>query len=99
MSNPETSLAVTEHTAPVPSVATEPMLRGAMRSVPFRLAVSIPVSGLKLRGLRQLHVGQVFTTDISAAEDVPVRAGGSLLGYAELDNVDGAMALRMTRLS
>jgi flagellar motor switch protein FliN/FliY len=99
MSNPETSLSTTDNPMPSVAVAEEAVVRGVVRSVPFRLAVTIPVSGLKLRDLRELRVGQVFPTPISAAEDVPVRAGGALLGYAELDNVDGAMAVRMTRLS
>ncbi|AFL88128.1 flagellar motor switch/type III secretory pathway protein [Terriglobus roseus DSM 18391] len=99
MSALETSLAVTDPVGITPTPSQDTMTRGAIRSIPFRLAVTIPVSGLKLRSLRELGIGELFVTDIAASEDVPVFLGGALLGYAELDNVDGAMAVRMTRLS
>ncbi len=69
------------------------------RNVPFRLAVTIPLAGMKLRDLCLLRPGTTLFTYISAAEDVPVRVGGALLGWAELDNVDGQMAIRLTRLT
>jgi flagellar motor switch/type III secretory pathway protein FliN len=99
MSDPEASLAIANNEAAAQTSTTDLMSGGVMRSIPFRLAVTIPVAGLKLRSVRELCAGQVITTDISASEDVPVRAGGALLGYAELDDVEGTMAVRMTRLS
>ncbi len=70
----------------------------AAQPIPFRLGISVPVMGMKLRDLRELAIGAVFTTGISASEDVPVRVGGVVLGWGELDNVDGTMAVRLTRL-
>lgn len=88
----ETPLATTR--------ATErPAMRGPVRMIPFRLSVSVPLHGWKLGCLCDLKVGQLFLTNVSATEDVPVRVGGTLLGSAELDNVDGQMAVRLTRLS
>ncbi len=72
---------------------------GVICTIPFRVAVSIAVPGMKLRGLRELKVGQVLHTATSVTEDVPVRAGNVLLGYAELDNLDGQMSVRLTRLN
>jgi flagellar motor switch/type III secretory pathway protein FliN len=69
------------------------------RSVPFRLTITVPVPGLKLRSLRALRTGTIFLTDRPAAEDVPVTVAGVMLGWGELDNVDGQMALRLTRLA
>ena len=69
------------------------------RSVPFRVAVTVPVRGVKLRDLLALRRGSRLLSSVSAAEDVPVRAGGALLGWAELDNVDGQMAIRLMRLA
>ena len=69
------------------------------RNVPFRLAISIPLAGMRLRDLCLLRPGTNLLTYVSAAEDVPVRVGGALLGWAELDNVDGQMAIRLTRLT
>jgi flagellar motor switch/type III secretory pathway protein FliN len=82
----------------LPAAAVESPTMLAARRVPFRVAITIPVLALKLRDLRSLQVGAVFTTAVSAAEDVPVRVGGASLGWAELDNVDGQMAVRLTRL-
>ncbi len=70
----------------------------AAQTVPFRLSIAVPVCGMKLRDLRSLFIGAVFCTHVSAAEDVPVRVGGAMLGWGELDNVDGQMAVRLTRL-
>ena len=69
------------------------------RSVPFRLTITVPLPGLKLRSLRSLRAGTIFLTDTPAAEDVPVTVAGATLGWGELDNVDGQMALRLTRLT
>lgn len=76
-----------------------PSIRGQVCAIPFRLSVSVPLHGWKLGRLCELEQGDLLLTGISAVEDVPVRAGGVLLGYAELDNVDGQMAVRLTRLS
>jgi flagellar motor switch/type III secretory pathway protein FliN len=70
-----------------------------LRGVPLRLAVTIPVPRLKLRDVRSLRAGRLVLTEISAAEDVPVTVGGALLGWAELDSIDGRMAIRLTSLS
>jgi flagellar motor switch protein FliN/FliY len=77
----------------------EPNALRHLHSVPFRLTVAIPIQGLKLRDLQILGKGRILKTVISAVEDVPVSVGGTLLGWAELDNVDGRMAVRLTRLS
>ncbi len=77
----------------------EPNAIRHLRSVPLRLAVTIPIQGLKLRDLQILGKGRTLRTVIPAVEDVPVSVGGALLGWAELDNVDGRMAVRLTRLS
>ena len=69
------------------------------RAVPFRLTITVPLPGLRLRSLRALRVGTLFVTETPAAEDVPVTVAGATLGWGELDNVDGQMALRLTRLA
>lgn len=80
------------------AVSNSSSIRGQMRNIPFRLSVTIPLIGWRLRGLRELRQGQLLLTGVSAAEDVPVSIGGAPLGHAELDNVDGQMAVRLTRL-
>ncbi len=98
MLQPEPSappLEAAPSTLPVPEM---PAVWHAAQIVPFRLSIAIPVCGMKLRDLRSLSAGAVFCTHVSAADDVPVRVGGAVLGWGELDNVDGQMAVRLTRL-
>lgn len=87
---PEPSVALS-----VPSV---PLIQGRVRNMPFRLSAAIPLVGWRLHCLRGLQAGQLIVTGVSATEDVPVSVGEALLAHAELDNVDGQMAIRLTRL-
>ena len=87
---------------PVGNLLQSPLVTASWhvaRNVPFRLSITIPLAGLKLRDLHSLRGGSTLSTNVSAAEDVPVRVGGALLGWAELDDVDGQMAIRLTRLT
>ncbi len=70
----------------------------AARAVPFRMAISVPLAGMKLRDLHELHCGSLLLTSVSSSDDVSVHVGAAMLGWAELDNVDGKMAVRLTRL-
>ncbi len=98
MNKPDSGPEVQEP-APIELPAPEvPASWRAAQTVPFRLSIAVPVTGMKLRDLRGLSAGMVFSTLISAAEDVPVRVGGAVMGWGELDNVDGRMAVRLTRL-
>ena len=80
------------------SVPSGSLIQGRGRNMPFRLSVTIPLIGWRLHRLRDLQRGQLIVTGVSATEDVPVTIGEALLAHAELDNVDGQMAIRLTRL-
>lgn len=82
-----------------PGLPAPSAIRGAIRQVPFRLCATVPLAGLKLGDIQTLRKGQVLATTIAAAHDVPVLVGGALFAYAELDNMDGQMAVRITSLS
>lgn len=99
MSTPENSDSRQSVEQPVELTLTSgSSIRGQVRNIPFRLSVTIPLMGWRLRALRELRQGHLLLTGVSAAEDVPVSVGGAVLGHAELDNVDGQMAVRLTRL-
>ena len=101
MSPAETVVELKEPAGGTPSALAAPEMPATWRAaqpIPFRLSIAVPVTGMKLRDLRELSIGTVFTTGVSASEDVPVRVGGVVLGWGELDNVDGTMAVRLTRL-
>ena len=99
MSGPEVALTTQTVEMETPPHLKPSQLRGQIRSIPFRVSVTVPLQCWKVQDLTQLHVGMLVSTGISAAEDVPVYVGGALLGYAELDNLDRQMAVRITRLS
>jgi len=99
MSVPENSALQMAEQSVVSTVSNGSLIRGQVRNIPFRLSVTIPLIGWKLRGLRELRQGQLLLTGISATEDVPITVGDALLGHAELDNVDGQMAVRLTSLA
>lgn len=99
MSGADVSLLTQKAASSLPDEASPAIsIRGPFRNLRLRLSVSIPLVGWKLGALCGLKEGQLLLTGISAAEDVPLRAGGALLGCVELDNVDGQMAVRLTRL-
>jgi|GEM_PF-5009608 len=83
----------------LPAPAAAVSMHAALRTVPLRLSVNVPLSGVCLRDIRELEEGQLFMSTLFASDDVPVRVGGALFAFAELDNVDGQMAVRLTRLS
>lgn len=70
-----------------------------VQAVPMRVAITVPVVRMKLADLRSLSRGVLLHTATAAAEDVPVRVGGIVFGWGELDHVDGQMAVRLTRLT
>ena len=65
----------------------------------MRIAIHIPLLRLTLRELVRLRPGDVLRSEWPVADDLPVRAGDALLSWAEFENVDGRMAVRLTQLS
>jgi flagellar motor switch protein FliM len=69
-----------------------------MMQVGVPLAVRIPLPGVSLRGLATLVVGTVIASEWPVSEEVPLYAAGVALSWCEFDVVDGAIAVRLTRL-
>ena len=99
MSEPEKPIQLAESAPALLAMPKSAVPWQVMSKVPFRVSISVSIAGMKLRRLCELRVGDVLTANAFAAEDVPVRTGGALLGWGELDNVDGQMAVRLTRLA
>ena len=66
--------------------------------VPVMMTVKIPLPGLSLRGLAALNVGKVIASDWPVSEEVPLYASNVALSWGEFEVVDGAIAIRLTRL-
>ncbi len=69
-----------------------------MTQVPVPVSVRIPLPGVSLRGLAALRVGTVIASAWPVSEEVPLYAAGVALSWCEFDVVDGAIAVRLTRL-
>ena len=69
-----------------------------MMQVAVPMTVRIPLPGVSLRGLAALRVGSVLASEWSVSEEVPLCAAGAALSWCEFDVVDGAIAVRLTRL-
>ncbi len=62
------------------------------------MTVEIPLSRFKVQDLLRLAVGQVFQSNSSDTEDVPLKVGHVQLGWTEFEVVEQKIALRLTRL-
>lgn len=71
----------------------------ALREIPVRLAVDIPLPSMSMRALGALAPGQVLVSPVPTSEDLPIAVGGALVSWARFECVDGRMAMRITRLA
>jgi flagellar motor switch/type III secretory pathway protein FliN len=62
------------------------------------MRVGVALSHFKVRDLLALKSGQVFSSILSATEDVPLMVGQVQLGWSEFEVQEQRMALRLTRL-
>jgi flagellar motor switch protein FliN/FliY len=67
--------------------------------LPVLLAVTIPVTGFKVRDLLELQRGQTIGTAWASVEDVPLKVGAVHISWGEFEVVEQRMALRLTRLA
>ena len=66
--------------------------------LPVPLAVGLPVPGFRVRDLLTLEVGSVVSTDWPNGDDLPLSAGAVQLAWVDMEAVEQAMAVRLTRL-
>ena len=99
-------MSAAEQASPALALATLPSAEAmastarwhALRDVPLRLSVDIPLPPMSLRSLGALEPGQVLPSAIATADDLTVYIGGSPVCLARFEYMDGRMAIRMTRL-
>ena len=64
--------------------------------VPLSIEVELGRPLLKLRDILDLEVGSVVGLARAAGENIDVRVGGALIGYAEIVVTENAAAVRIT---
>lgn len=67
--------------------------------LPCELTLDLPVAHFSVRGLLQLKVGTVVETSYSRGAEIPLRANGELIGWAEFEPVGDHIGVRVTELT
>lgn len=70
----------------------------AVEWLPIQVDVALPVMRFCVRDLLALSAGQVIATAWSSGEDLPLAIEDVQLAWVEMEVVDQAMAIRITRL-
>ena len=64
--------------------------------LPFTLSVEIPVVRFTIADLLGLEAGSIVETNCHQTSDLPLRANGLLIGWAEFEVVGDCLAVRIT---
>lgn len=67
--------------------------------LPCDLTLDLPVGHFSVSDLLQLRVGAVIETCYSRGAEIPLRANGELIGWAEFEAVGGHIGVRVTELT
>jgi len=67
--------------------------------LPCDLTLDLPVAHFSVRDLLQLKVGRVVETCYSRGAEIPLRANGELIGWAEFEPVADHIGVRVTELT
>lgn len=70
----------------------------AVEWLPIQLSVALPIFRFCVRDLLSLDPGQTIATAWPSGEDLPLSIEDVQLAWAEIEAVDQAMAIRITRL-
>jgi hypothetical protein len=70
----------------------------AVEWLPIQMDVSLPAARFCVRDLLALSAGQVIATTWSSGEDLPLAIEDVQLAWVEMEAVEQAMAIRITRL-
>jgi len=66
--------------------------------LPCTLSLRLPVAHFTVRGLLRLRLGSILATDWSRGAEIPLKANGQLIGWAEFEPVGDHIGARITEL-
>jgi flagellar motor switch/type III secretory pathway protein FliN len=66
--------------------------------LPCNLSLELPVAHFTVRELLRLAPGRIVPTEWSRGAEVPLRANGQLIGWAEFEPVGDHIGARITEL-
>ncbi len=102
------SLLAAESAEPTPhhivplTGTTAPAIEDQWRQLswlPCDLTLDLPLAHFRVRDLVQLRVGAVVETCYSRGAEIPLRANGELIGWAEFEPVGDHIGVRITELT
>jgi flagellar motor switch/type III secretory pathway protein FliN len=67
--------------------------------LPCHLTVELPAHNFRVRDLLSIEPGAILDTDSLSGADLPVRANGQLIAWAEFEVVGQRLAVRLTELA
>ena len=79
--------------SPPPTVAWRPL-----GWLPCKLSLALPVAHFTVGELLRLTPGRIVPTDWSRGAEIPLRANGQLIGWAEFEPVGDHIGVRITEL-
>jgi len=66
--------------------------------LPCKLSLELPVARFTVRELLRLTPGRIVRTEWSRGTEIPLRANGQLIGWAEFEPVGDHIGVRITEL-
>jgi flagellar motor switch/type III secretory pathway protein FliN len=70
-----------------------------VHGLPCQLTAELPVARFTVADLLGLEVGSLLDSRASTRDNVPVRANGSLIGWAEFEVSENRFCVRLTELA
>ena len=67
--------------------------------LPCTLSLELPLAPFTIRDLLRLKLGSILVTQWSSGSEVPLRADGQMIGWAELEPAGEHIGARVTELS
>jgi flagellar motor switch/type III secretory pathway protein FliN len=63
------------------------------------ISAEVKTTRIKVKDLFNLRVGQVVGSEWPETEDVPIQAGGVVIGWSEFEVAEQQLMIRLTRLA
>ena len=84
--------------AALPSVVPAPAAWKPFGWLPCKLSLELPVAHFTVRELLRLVPGRIVSTEWSRGAEIPLRANGQLIGWAEFEPVGDHIGVRIMEL-
>ncbi len=97
----DAAVQLAKETPASPAVPAEPPARSIedFAWLPCQLSLEIPAVNFTVGDLLRLGKGSIVETGSASTSDIPLRANGLLVGWAEFEVIGNRLAVRITELA